>query len=157
MSVAFRRDCDEEHLEPRFELPVPPGPNLVTARGYALLQSRNDALQAEILAAATDERRTELQRDLRYWRKRLATARIAPPFSGETVAIGACVTIEQGGETRVMHIVGHDEADPAAGLLPFSAPLARCLMGAGAGDEVEAPGRQELITIVSVEASPDAI
>lgn len=32
MSVAFRRDCDEEHLEPHFELPIPPGPNLVTPR-----------------------------------------------------------------------------------------------------------------------------
>jgi len=30
MSVAFRRESDEEHLEPKFELPVPPGPNFVT-------------------------------------------------------------------------------------------------------------------------------
>ena len=33
MSVAFRRDSDEEHLEPKFELPIPAGPNLVTLRG----------------------------------------------------------------------------------------------------------------------------
>ena len=26
MSVAYRRDSDEEHFEPRFELPIPPGP-----------------------------------------------------------------------------------------------------------------------------------
>ena len=38
MSVAFRRDSDEEHLEPKFELPVPVGPNLVTARGLALIE-----------------------------------------------------------------------------------------------------------------------
>ena len=37
MSVAFRRESDEEHLEPKFELPIPPGPNLVTARGLALI------------------------------------------------------------------------------------------------------------------------
>ena len=29
MSVAFRRDSDEEHKEPRFELPIPVGPNLL--------------------------------------------------------------------------------------------------------------------------------
>ena len=37
MSVAFRRDSDEEHKEPRFELPIPPGPNYVTERGLALI------------------------------------------------------------------------------------------------------------------------
>ena len=37
MSVAFRRESDEEHLEPKFELPIPPGPNLVTERGLALV------------------------------------------------------------------------------------------------------------------------
>ena len=36
MSVAFRREGDDEHLEPKFELPIPPGPNRVTARGLAL-------------------------------------------------------------------------------------------------------------------------
>ena len=38
MSVAFRRDCDEEHLEPKFELPIPVGPNLVTGRGESRVQ-----------------------------------------------------------------------------------------------------------------------
>ena len=41
MSVAFRRESDEEHLEPKFELPFPPGPNLVTPRGLALIEGRN--------------------------------------------------------------------------------------------------------------------
>jgi len=45
MSVAFRRESDEEHLEPKFELPLPPGPNLVTARGLALIEARADALE----------------------------------------------------------------------------------------------------------------
>ena len=36
MSVAFRRESDEEHLEPKFEIPIPVGPNLVTARGARL-------------------------------------------------------------------------------------------------------------------------
>ena len=27
MSVAFRRESDEEHKEPKFEIPLPSGPN----------------------------------------------------------------------------------------------------------------------------------
>ena len=40
MSVAFRRDSDEEHLEPKFELPIPPGPNFVTPAGLAQIEER---------------------------------------------------------------------------------------------------------------------
>ncbi len=36
MSVAFRRETDDEHLEPKFEIPIPPGPNRVTAQGPAM-------------------------------------------------------------------------------------------------------------------------
>src|SRR3546814_13208092 len=36
MSVAFRRESDDEHKEPEFELPIPVGPNLVTPRGNRL-------------------------------------------------------------------------------------------------------------------------
>ena len=50
MSVAFRRESDEEHLEPKFELPFPPGPNLVTPRGLALIEARNAELEAAIAA-----------------------------------------------------------------------------------------------------------
>ena len=44
MSVAFRRESDEEHKEPRFELPIPPGPNLVTARGLVQTEAKVAAL-----------------------------------------------------------------------------------------------------------------
>ena len=154
MSVAFRRESDEEHKEPRFELPLPPGPNVVTPRGYDLLKARTEELEGELTAAATEEQRAELQRDLRYWRTRLATAQVAPPATGANVAIGTRVTIEQAGRTRTLTIVGHDEADPASGLLSFASPLGRALIGAEPGDEVEAPGSEELITIVSIAVSP---
>ena len=153
MSVAFRRESDEEHKEPRFELPLPPGPNMVTPRGLEMLELRNSELEADIAAAATDERRAELQRELRYWRSRLATAQLAPEPSGDVVAIGTTVTFEQGDDTRTMAIVGHDESDPAAGLLGFTAPLARALIGAEPGEEVEMPGDQPPIEVVSVEVS----
>ena len=52
MSVAFRREGDDEHLEPKFEIPIPPGPNLVTARGAALIHAFNfiidDALEGGV-------------------------------------------------------------------------------------------------------------
>ena len=155
MSVAFRRESDEEHKEPRFELPIPPGPNVVTQRGYGLIQARVEELESEIAQAATDEQRAELNRDLRYWRARLTSAQIAPPASGEKVAIGTRVTIEQDGLTRTVSIVGHDEADPAAGLIAFSSPLGRALMGAEPGDEIDAPGTGDPLTIIAIDPITD--
>ena len=55
MSVAFRRESDDEHLEPRFELPIPAGPNLVTARGRALIDERIALLEASLPDAADEE------------------------------------------------------------------------------------------------------
>ncbi len=52
MSAAFRREGDDEHLEPKFERPIPVGPNLVTARGLRLIKERVAALQAEVAATA---------------------------------------------------------------------------------------------------------
>ena len=151
MSVAFRRESDEEHLEPKFELPIPPGPNFVTQRGYELIQARTEALEAEVAASAGEEQRKALQRDLRYWRTRLATAQVAPAPSGQTVAIGTRVTFEQDGRTRTLTLVGHDEADPAQGLVAFGSPLGRALLGAEAGEEVDAPGDGAAITILALE------
>ena len=149
MSVAFRRDSDEEHLEPKFELPIPPGPNLVTPRGLALIEARNTELEAAI-AAATPEQLPPLQRDLRYWRARLTTAQLAPDATGEIVAFGTKVTIEQDGKSRTLEIVGHDESDPAAGRIAFTAPLAKALIGSEAGEEVDAPGPGGPITVVAI-------
>ena len=48
MSVAFRRESDDEHLEPKFELPIPPGPNLVTPAGRVLIEDRIRTLEASL-------------------------------------------------------------------------------------------------------------
>lgn len=154
MSVAFRRESDEEHLEPRFELPLPPGPNLVTPRGLTLIEARNAELEAAI-AAAKPEQLPELQRDQRYWRARVATALLAPVASGEIVALGTTVTISQDGKTRTLDIVGHDESDPAAGQIAFTAPLAKALIGSEIGEEVEPPGPGGPITIVAIAVRAD--
>ncbi|MEA3031041.1 MAG: hypothetical protein QOG13_2366 [Sphingomonadales bacterium] len=150
MSVAFRRESDEEHKEPRFELPIPVGPNLVTAAGLRQAQARVAALEAAIAAEADAERLAELQRDLRYWRTRLATAELAPPPPQGEAAFGSRVTFRMNGAERILDLVGDDEADPAAGKIAFSAPLARALIGAGPGDFSDFAGKADAIEVVAV-------
>lgn len=150
MSVAFRRESDDEHLEPKFELPIPPGPNLVTARGLALIGARVEALEAELAGLSDETEIKRVKRDLRYWRTRQATAQLMPPPEGDAVAFGSTVTFRIGGEARTVTLVGDDEADPAAGLLSFTAPLSRALMGAEAGDEIDFGGKAGAIEVLGV-------
>ena len=154
MSVAFRREGDEEHLEPKFEIPIPPGPNLVTVRGLALIGQRVTELEgrlAALAAAGADEAATKpAQRDLRYWQTRQITAELAPTPSGTTVEIGTTVTFRLAGKERALGIVGDDEADPAAGLVAFSAPLARALLGAEAGEWLAFNGKDDAIEVLAI-------
>jgi len=155
MSVAFRREQDDEHLEPKFELPIPPGPNLVTARGFALIKARLAEVEALLVPELSEEERKRVLRDARYWRHQFTSAQVVPVPDAETVAIGTVVSIEQDGKTRTLEIVGHDEADPQAGLLVFSAPLARALIGAEVGEEVEFPGPGQAVRVVGIEVRGD--
>lgn len=145
MSVAFRRESDEEHLEPRFELPIPPGPNLVTAAGPALIAARIAALEA---TEAGD--RTPIDRELRYWRTRAATAEVVTPPGDGTVGIGSTVRFRLAGKERALTVVGHDEADGEE-RIGYAAPLARAMMGLEAGDLADFQGRADAIEITSVE------
>ena len=151
MSVAFRRDSDEEHLEPKFELPIPPGPNLVTERGYVMIEARNAELEQMLATDLGEDERKTVLRDARYWRSRLASAHLAPIPDGETVAIGTRVTILRNGAMRTLEIVGHDESDPAADRIGFSAPLSRALLGAEVGEVVVLPGEPDPITVIAIE------
>lgn len=151
MSVAFRRDSDEEHLEPKFELPIPSGPNLVTKRGYALIEARHDAIEAKLATDLTEDERKKVLRDARYWRHQLTSAQIAQIPDGKTVAFGTRVTFVRDGTTQSLAIVGHDERYPASGRIAFTAPLARALIGAEVGDEVDFAGTAEAITVDAVE------
>lgn len=151
MSVAFRRESDEEHLEPKFELPLPPGPNLVTSRGLRLIEERNAELEAALAATDDDDARKALLRDARYWRQRLASAELAPVATGDRVAIGTRVTIEYNGTPKTIEIVGHDESDPDSGRIAFTAPLARALMGAEVDDEVDFAGAPDGVLVTAIE------
>ena len=158
MSVAFRRDGDEEHLEPKFEIPIPPGPNLVTASGLALIDVKVAALEGEVarLAAASAEeaRITAAKRDLRYWQTRQITAEVVPVPGGGTVEIGTLVRFRQNGAARELTIVGADEADPAAGRIAFSAPIARALLNAQVGELLEFAGRPDALKVLEIRVAP---
>ncbi len=152
MSVAFRRESDEEHLEPRFELPIPPGPNFVTPAGLAQIEARVRELETKVAIESEPTALAESQRDLRYWRTRLATALPGPePAEGE-VGFGSRVSFRLKGTLRTLDIVGDDEADPPSGRIAFSAPLARALMGAQVGEMVDLGGVTEAIEVVEVSA-----
>ena len=154
MSVAFRRDGDEEHLEPKFEIPIPPGPNLVTARGLALIGERVAALEAQIAQGGEETAINALKRDLRYWQTRQITAEPAPVPDGETVEFGTTVTFRLNGKQRTLAIVGDDEADPAGGLISFSAPLSRALIGAEPGEFLPFGGKDDAIEVLSIIVTP---
>ena len=62
------------------------------------------------------------------------TITVVPEANG----FGAAVTIRRKGRIQTFRIVGVDEADPGKGLISFRAPLAQAVLGARAGDIVEA-------------------
>jgi transcription elongation GreA/GreB family factor len=155
MSVAFRREGDDEHKEPKFELPLPPGPNLVTRRGLSKIEAEVARLEAAVAAEADDEKRAALKRDLRYWHARFSTATIAPPPPEGEVAFGSCVTFRLNGQTRTVSLVGSDEADPPAGLIPFTAPLAVAMTGAEEGELLDFGGRAGAIEVLDTRPIPE--
>lgn len=155
MSVAFRRESDDEHKEPAFELPIAVGPNLVTARGLRLLGEEVMRIEAEIATTPDEEPRKKMQRRLRYFHTRQSTAEVQPPPEDGVVGIGARITYRLNGAERTVTIVGGDEADPARGHIAFSAPLARAMMGAESGESVEYQGREDAITILAAHADPE--
>ena len=154
MSVAFRREGDDEHLEPKFELPIPLGPNLVTPRGLVLIGERVAALEAVIAGLAgadkEDPALKAAKRELRYWQTRQVTAEVMPVPAGDTVEIGATVLFTLNGKAQTLTITGVDEADPTIGHISFAAPLARALLGAEPGDFRDFAGNEDAIEVVGI-------
>ena len=155
MSVAFRREGDDEHLEPKFELPIPPGPNLVTSRGLSQINAKVIELEA-LLPGLTEENAIKAaRRELRYWGTRQATARLMPQPDGSSVKFGCSVTFKMNGQQQSIMIVGDDEADPASGLLSYSAPLCRAMMEAEVGELLDFADKSEAIEIVAIDTPAD--
>lgn len=148
MSRAFVKETAESAAPP--ERMVDDGPNLVTPQGMAQIDAHIARIEAAMQAEANVLLRETLARDLRYWTIRKSTAELVTPIADGTVAFGSTVTIRRKGREQTFRIVGGDEADAARGLISFRAPMAQAVMGARAGDEIEAPeplGEMEIIAI----------
>lgn len=157
MSRAFIREDDVSgELLP--ERPVSSHPNYVTARGWQLIEEEITRLELAADAARKakdDSALARLERDLRYWLQRRATARVVEiPSSPDRVLFGVRVLLrdEQGVELR-FRLVGEDEADPAAGLISWASPLAQQLLDREIGDEIQ--WRSRRLQIVALGREPD--
>lgn len=153
MSRAFVRENDGGAEVPQDvpERPVSSHPNFVTARGLHQIESRIHELEAAREAPKRSEDKDALgrvDRDLRYWQQRKATAKLVEPETEPVKArFGVRVTVQyEDGTERSYTLVGEDEGDPAQGLISWISPIAQALIGAGVGDEVTLQGQRAEIT-----------
>lgn len=150
MSRAFVREDDQVQPEAPPELKVSNLPNWVTPRGLRMIDAKLEALEAALAEKPDEAEAAWIRRDQRYWTHQRASAQLAPPLPEhpEAVAFGARVTIARGhGPEETVDIVGEDEADPAAGKVSWASPLARALVGAAVGDEVDLGERNPPVEI----------
>jgi len=148
------------------ELPVPPGPNIVTPRGLADLHARIATRQADLAALkARPDRLDKLpeaaaERDLRWLEARLKAAVVIDPASHDLseVAFGLAVTVaDEDGVETTYEITGEDEADATRHRIAPQSPLARALLGAQVGDVVtwkRPAGAMDLEVIRIAHADP---
>jgi len=108
------------------------------------------------------KRLREIDRRIRFLSKRLDIAEVADPsvhHGRDQVFFGATVTYANAaGEERTITIKGIDEADSLQGEVSWISPIARALLKAREGDEVQlvSPGGVEKIEIVTVRyPAPD--
>jgi transcription elongation GreA/GreB family factor len=156
MSRAFVREHDGSDIPEDFpERPVSPHTNFVTTRGLEQIETRLKALEGERAAAKEAEADTTtlapIERDLRYWQQRKASARVVTPEANpERVRFGVRVALQEGdGSESSFTLVGEDEADPAAGLISYISPLAQALLGKEVGDQIALGSRRAEIVRLS--------
>lgn len=129
---------------------VDEGPNLVTPEGLAQIDGHVARIEAALKSETNPLLRETLARDLRYWSVRKASAELVPAPTGADIAFGSRVVIARKGRRQSFRIVGVDEADLTKGLISFRAPLADAILGARAGDAIDAGeplGEIEIIEI----------
>jgi transcription elongation GreA/GreB family factor len=152
MNKAFTRETDDAPPPPPEERPVSSGLNLVTPRGARLIKAQITAIEHKLATEADPAIKSELRRDLRYWLARQSSMQeVEPSPDSNTVGFGSRVTVRRGTREMSLTIVGEDEADPKAGLIAWTAPLARAIDGAKVGEEVDLEGaRGETVTILAI-------
>lgn len=154
MSKAFTKEAEGGDVYD--DLPDRPisSHNLVTPKGLQLIEAELARLhEAHAAAHDADDKPllAKINRDLRYWTSRRATAQVVkPPQNPGEVQFGSKVTIERDdGRRQTYQIVGEDEADPAHGTLSYVSPVAQALMGKPIGETVQAGASEATIVEIS--------
>ena len=143
MSKAFTKEPEGGDVYDDLpDRPISPH-NLVTPKGLEMIEAELARLHQEHAEAHDADDRAllaKINRDLRYWTSRRATAHVMePPTDATEVHFGSTVTIlRDDGRRQTYRIVGEDEADPSAGTLSYVSPVAQALMGKAIGDVVQA-------------------
>ena len=102
------------------------------------------------------KRMREIDRELAHLARRMKSCRVLDPARQDDrtrVWFGATVTIaDEDDNQRVLTLVGDDEQDATAGLIGWSAPLAKALRGAAVGDlrRVTLPGGEKEWEVVAI-------
>jgi transcription elongation GreA/GreB family factor len=154
MSKAFTKEAEGGDVYDDLpDRPVSPH-NLVTPKGLEMIEAELARLHADHAAALDADDRpllAKINRDLRYWTSRRATAQvIEAPSDASEVRFGSTVTIErEDGRRQTYRIVGEDEADPSLGTLSYVSPVAQALMGKQIGDTIEAGTAEATIVAIS--------
>lgn len=186
MNKAFTKETDDaDEDDAPLGLPSLPvgGKNYITPRGYAHLRGelldlidnqRPQVVEAVYWAASNGDRSEngdyiygkkrlrEIDRRIRFLTQRLEIAQVSDPavhHGSEQVFFGACVRyLEAGGTARSVTILGIDEADSALGQVSWVSPIARTLLQARVGDELQLltpVGRIEIEVIGVDYPAPD--
>ena len=179
-------DADDaaDNVDSLAPAPLPAGTkNYLTPAGYARLRAELMALLdderpkiVEVVSWAAKngdrsengdylygkKRLREIDRRIRFLTRRLEIAEIADPsvhFGGDQVFFGATVTyVNQRDERHTVTIKGIDEVENLHGEISWISPIARALLKARVGDELQlmTPGGLEQIDVVEVAYPPPA-
>jgi len=126
------------------------------ARSAGLAAEHGDLSENGELDAAREEMRFFEMRLLEA-RERLSRSRILSDSGVDdgTVRIGRTVRVKDldHGQEETYRIVGGGDFDPDAGEIPYTAPLARGLVGKSAGEvaEIQIPAGTRRLKIVAIE------
>ena len=102
------------------------------------------------------KRMREIDRELAHLARRMKHCRVVDPARQPDHGrawFGATVTIaDEDDRHRTVTLVGDDEQDASAGLIGWSAPLARALRGAAVGDlrKVQLPGGEKEWEVMAI-------
>jgi len=179
MSKTFTKETDASD-EDELVLPALPagGKNYITPAGYARLRDelldlidneRPKVVDAVHWAASNGDRSEngdylygkkrlrEIDRRIRFLTKRLEIAEVVDPslhVGSDQVFFGATVTyVDDEDVERTITIMGIDEADSREAQVSWISPVARALLKARVGDEVQlpTPGGVRSLEVVAVQ------